>query len=283
VKLFNQILSNPIFRTRIRKIYGRSFYWSWAKWIGKKKILSPYIDPLDLVVKEAFPSSVQNYIFGLEDFSEMGFLMHFLRKDDFFVDIGANIGAYSLLAAGVSEAFVLSFEPDDARRDFLKEQVMVNGLHPLIYIDSRVVGTKEETLIFSEHSVSKNIYVEAGVPRIAVSIDSLELEKTPNMVKIDAKGYGLEVIQGMRQLLEHEDMKAVICSFSEDIEPEIRDLTREIIRSEGFKVCSYNPVSRVLEESEALDKELMLFVRDLDFARQRLALAKSFSWFNKQI
>ena len=213
----------------------------------------------------------------------MGFLMHFLRKDDFFVDIGANIGAYSLLAAGVSEAFVLSFEPDDARRDFLKEQVMVNGLHPLIYIDSRVVGTKEETLIFSEHSVSKNIYVEAGVPRIAVSIDSLELEKTPNMVKIDAKGYGLEVVQGMRQLLEHEDMKAVICSFSEDIEPEIRDLTREIIRSEGFKICSYDPVSRVLEESAELDKELMLFVRDLDFAQQRLSLAKSFSWFNKKI
>jgi FkbM family methyltransferase len=178
---------------------------------------------------------------------------------------------------------VLSFEPDDARRDFLKEQVMVNGLHPLIYIDSRVVGTKEETLIFSEHSVSKNIYVEAGVPRIAVSIDSLELEKTPNMVKIDAKGYDLEVIQGMRQLLEHEDMKAVICSFSEDIEPEIRDLTREIIRSEGFKICSYDPVNRVLEESTELDKELMLFVRDLDFAQQRLMLAKSFSWFNKQI
>ena len=188
----------------------------------------------------------------------MGFMMHFLRKDDFFVDIGANIGTYSLLAAAVSEAFVLSFEPDDARREFFKDQVTANTLAPLIFIDGRVVSTKEETLIFSEQSVSKNIYVEAGVPRIAVSMDSLELDKTPIMVKIDAKGYDLEVVQGMRELLEHDDLKVVLCDFSDDIEEEVKNLVREIIRSKGFKVCAYDPKQRSLEEVPDQDKQLML-------------------------
>ena len=267
----------------IHRVFGRYLHWKWSARIGKKRILTDHILPLQLIVKAEFPSSIRDYVFGLHAESELGFMMHFLRKDDFFVDIGANIGTYSLLAAGVSEAFVLSFEPDDARREFFKDQVTVNALAPLIFIDGRVVSTKEETLIFSEQSVSRNIYVEAGVPRIAVSMDSLELEKTPIMVKIDAKAYDLEVIQGMKELLDHEELKVILCDFSEDIEPEVKNLVREIILSKGFRICRYDLRKRSLEEHPDLDCKLMLFVRDKEFVEQRLMLAKSFTWFNKEL
>jgi FkbM family methyltransferase len=264
-------------------VYGRYLHWSWSQRLGKKRLLTEFIDPLHLVVKPTFPTSVKDYIFGLRAFSEMGFLMHFLRKNDFFVDIGANIGTYSLLAAGVSESFVLSFEPDNERREFLKELVDINGLNPLIFVDPRVVSTKEETLIFSEQSVSKNIYVEAGVPRSAVSIDSLELEQIPIMIKIDAKGFALEVIQGMRGMLDEDNLRVVLCSFCDSIEPELKDLIREIILSKGFKICTYDPLKRSLKEHSELDQQLMLFVRDSEFVEQRLKQAKSFSWFKKKI
>ena len=283
MRLLKKTISSPTLRANIHRVFGRYLYWKWSARIGKKRILADHIPPLQLVVKEEFPASIRDYVFGLHAESEMGFMMHFLRKDDFFVDIGANIGTYSLLAAAVSEAFVLSFEPDDARREFFKDQVTVNALAPLIFIDGRVVSTKEETLIFSEQSVSKNIYVEAGVPRIAVSMDSLELDKTPIMVKIDAKGYDLEVIQGMRELLEHDELKVVLCDFSEDIEEEVKNLVREIIRSKGFKVCAYDPKQRSLEEVPVQDKQLMLFVRDQEFVEQRLLLAKTFKWYNKEL
>lgn len=283
MRLFKTIISTPIYRSRIRKVYGRYLHWSWSQRLGKKRLLTEFIDPLHLVVKPTFPTSVKDYIFGLRAFSEMGFLMHFLRKNDFFVDIGANIGTYSLLAAGVSESFVLSFEPDNERREFLKELVDINGLNPLIFVDPRVVSTKEETLIFSEQSVSKNIYVEAGVPRSAVSIDSLELEQIPIMIKIDAKGFALEVIQGMRGMLDEDNLRVVLCSFCDSIEPELKDLIREIILSKGFKICTYDPLKRSLKEHSELDQQLMLFVRDSEFVEQRLKQAKSFSWFKKKI
>ena len=36
---------------------------------------------------------------GMNEFDEMAFVLHFLRPDDLFADIGANIGAYTVLAA----------------------------------------------------------------------------------------------------------------------------------------------------------------------------------------
>ena len=39
------------------------------------------------------------YFTHLEDYEEMEFLLHFLRDNDHLIDIGANIGAYSILAA----------------------------------------------------------------------------------------------------------------------------------------------------------------------------------------
>ena len=34
-----------------------------------------------------------NIYFGLHEFEEMGFLLHFLREEDLFIDIGAYIGS----------------------------------------------------------------------------------------------------------------------------------------------------------------------------------------------
>ena len=45
------------------------------------------------------------------EFEEMAFVMHFLRPGGLFADVGANIGAFTVLAAGVAGAAVTAFEP----------------------------------------------------------------------------------------------------------------------------------------------------------------------------
>jgi hypothetical protein len=37
---------------------------------------------------------------GLFEFEEMAFVLHALRGDELFVDVGANVGIYTVLAAG---------------------------------------------------------------------------------------------------------------------------------------------------------------------------------------
>jgi hypothetical protein len=41
---------------------------------------------------------------GVCEFEEMAFVLHYARPTDLFVDVGANIGAYTVLAAGASGA-----------------------------------------------------------------------------------------------------------------------------------------------------------------------------------
>ncbi len=52
-----------------------------------------------------------NYYYGLLEFNEMAFCLHYLRDKDTFFDVGANVGIYSLLAFGHNDCHTLAFEP----------------------------------------------------------------------------------------------------------------------------------------------------------------------------
>lgn len=49
--------------------------------------------------------------FELFPIVEMGFLLHLLRPEDLFINIGANSGAYSILATSVIGATTIAVEP----------------------------------------------------------------------------------------------------------------------------------------------------------------------------
>ena len=55
-----------------------------------------------------------NIYCGLVEFADMAFVLHVLRAGDLFVDIGANAGAYTLLASSVAGAKTTCFEPAPA-------------------------------------------------------------------------------------------------------------------------------------------------------------------------
>ena len=62
------------------------------------------------------------------EFEEMAFVMHFLRPGELFVDVGANVGAFTVLAAGVAGAAVRAFEPNPGTFEMLERNVRLNGL-----------------------------------------------------------------------------------------------------------------------------------------------------------
>ena len=47
----------------------------------------------------------------LYDFSGMAFFCHFMQEDELLVDVGANVGAYGLLAAKVTGCRLVACEP----------------------------------------------------------------------------------------------------------------------------------------------------------------------------
>lgn len=64
----------------------------------------------------------------LPDWHEMRFLLDHLRPGDTFVDVGANVGVYTLLAASIPGVRCVAFEPSTESWTRLVENVDMNGL-----------------------------------------------------------------------------------------------------------------------------------------------------------
>ena len=86
---------------------------------------------------------------GLPDWPEMCFVRDYLRTGDVVVDVGANVGLYSLLAASVEGVHVLAFEPDDDARRTAEANVARNGLGGRIEIRPQAAGAAAGTSSFS--------------------------------------------------------------------------------------------------------------------------------------
>ncbi|MEI7736962.1 MAG: hypothetical protein WCI49_15945, partial [Ferruginibacter sp.] len=94
-QIFNFINHHPLAGKHKIKAYYRFFYWQLAQLLFPKERVVKFIGNTKLVVKKGLAGATGNIYAGLHDFADMGFLLHFLRKDDLFFDIGANIGNWA--------------------------------------------------------------------------------------------------------------------------------------------------------------------------------------------
>lgn len=87
-----------------------------VKWqIGNRLVLGPvaarFVNDARLFVQKGMTGATGNLYVGLHEFEDMSFVLHGLRPDDLFVDVGANVGSYTVLAGAAVGASCVSFEP----------------------------------------------------------------------------------------------------------------------------------------------------------------------------
>ena len=73
-----------------------------------------FTDRARLLVSRGMYGATQNVYCGLNDFEDMSFLLHYLREGDTFLDVGANVGAYTVLASAAAGAQTYAFDPSPA-------------------------------------------------------------------------------------------------------------------------------------------------------------------------
>ncbi|NEP54131.1 MAG: hypothetical protein F6K65_37215, partial [Moorea sp. SIO3C2] len=85
-------------------------------WQIYKRLFKRYIDTQLLpeakirCYPDSYSASAALYC-GLYDYDDMNFLLRYLRDSDSFIDIGANVGIYTLLAASkIKSGLIYSFE-----------------------------------------------------------------------------------------------------------------------------------------------------------------------------
>ena len=167
------------------------------------------------------------------------------------IDIGAHVGYYTLLAArqvGPSGK-VYSFEPAPSNYAVLVKNIEITGYGNIEALQRAVssdVGSLDLHLVteFSgTHSLHHRGFHAGDVISVeVVSIDAfLEERGWPQiyLIKIDAEGSEVDVLTGMRRLLEHQKSLKMIIEFCP---PELVNAGRDpselihILVQSGFEV-----------------------------------------------
>ncbi len=111
--------SHPLTRNSKSQAFRRSVAWQLRSRI-RSEIIVPWIGDTKLSVRRRMRGATGNIYAGLHEFIDMIFRLYFLQPDDLFLDIGANVGSYTILASGVCGAETWAFEPDPDSASFLR-------------------------------------------------------------------------------------------------------------------------------------------------------------------
>ena len=226
-----------------------------------------------------------NIYCGLQEVAEMTYVLHVLRPGDLFVDAGANVGSYSLLAGAVRHCRVICFEPVPATFARLGANLRLNDLGDLVSARNVGLGEGEGTLRFSQEENCTNHVLAEGDPRAGIDVPVTILDQAlagqvPALVKIDVEGFELAVLRGAPKLLADPGLRSILLemgSAGERYGFAESDLLA-LLRSHGFLPYDYDPFSRTLKPLEGRHREAMntIFIRDLDWVRERVRGSETF-------
>ncbi|MEM2703353.1 MAG: FkbM family methyltransferase [Candidatus Bathyarchaeia archaeon] len=148
-----------------------------------------------------------------------------LREGDVFIDAGAHIGKYTLLAAKITgnSGMVVSIEPHPKNFDAIAESVKLNMFKNVILVNA-ALWSEETTLRLYEGNVAeRHSLVKPSEKYIIVrtrSLDSIIEELNPikiDWVKIDVVGSELEVLKGMNVVLSNYKPRLVAEVWNENL------------------------------------------------------------------
>ena len=218
--------------------------------LGEKKIYVQWIENLMLPIASGDTGLTGNYYLGLQEFDDMAFALHLLHKNDQFIDIGANLGSYSLIASGLAQAQTLAYEPVPATYKRLVENISVNNLlnkvtPHRIALTSPLNAQNSTNLKFSSDKGCMNCFVDSNYvgSTVDVSISTIDehtRNNQPVLIKIDVEGFELDVLKGASETLSKQSLLAVIIEGQTD---EVND----IFRNADFVDVDYYPINRTIQ------------------------------------
>jgi FkbM family methyltransferase len=258
-----------------------------ARWQMACKLLPgasisvPFTDAARLLLSKGMHGATQNYYCGLNDFEEMSFLIHYLHEGDVFVDVGANVGAYTVLASAVSRATTYAFEPAPKTAADLQSNISLNHVEHLVHTSSCALGSRDGTVQFLAGGNGAMFHVfRAGDhgDKLEIPVRTLDsFDLRPAIIKVDVEGYESEVLAGCHATLAKPEMVCVIVEDSDDGDQYGKGLASvsDVMRQFGFTAMNYDPWTRTLGNKDR-KHDNTLFIRDSAVVRQRLQEAKPF-------
>jgi FkbM family methyltransferase len=157
-------------------------------------------------------------------------LSKLITKETTFIDVGANIGYFTILYSRLARE-VYAFEPVPAAFERLSRNMGLNDLKnvrafqcavsrertKLQIFESKISDGHDSTVRRSEHD--RSIFVDA------VSLDEvIEPSATDVVMKVDTEGSEMSVLRGALRLIRSGKVSAIVLEWARGIYPNVTDL-----------------------------------------------------------
>jgi FkbM family methyltransferase len=267
------IWRHPATQRRRLRAYARILAWQiWERTFGR-----PITIRFGSMLLRCYPHSTAAsgvMYCGLPEWREMRFLLDFLRAGDTFVDIGANVGVYTLLAASVPDVDVVAFEPSTVAFSRLQENVALNRLSGRVRAERKALGAQFYSGKITTGGDTVNCIIDDQTAESTESVEvvTVDSELNPELVpfvalmKVDVEGKELDVLQGATNVLR-EAHPVLIVERNDPIR------VSAFLSEYGYDPYTYNPEERVLCEADVDDSTLqnLLFVHGCHAVEDRLS------------
>ncbi|HMY15391.1 MAG TPA: FkbM family methyltransferase [Polyangium sp.] len=278
------LAQHPLGRQQPRATALRFVRWQIASRIGLGPSIVPFVEDAHLVVSRGMTGATGNIYVGLHEYEEMSFVLHLLRPEDLFADIGANVGTYTILASKVIGAHTISVEPVPTTFVHLENNIFYNRVGSLVEAHNVGMSNVRGQLRFSADLDTMNHIVDASYTGQTVLVDVSSLDellegRVPLVMKIDVEGFERDVLAGATETLVSPKLRAIVMEVDAGRDRSVRlgKTAFDTLRDAGFDSYRYQADKRVLTPSvEPSDCGNYLFIRDVATVRERLRSARTF-------
>ena len=288
LKLFKIIINHPLNVNNKFESLLRFFSFNLKK-ILKKKIIFSWVEESRLIydntkIEKLSQRQIKlNYYLGVAEYEDMIFLIHCLKKDDIFIDCGANLGLYTILASKVIGSDTIAFEPHPETVKKFVSILNINNITNKVKIIPKAIGDKIDKANFSNRkdALRRKIIQEINYEKdnvIQVEMTTLDYElkdiRKDFIIKMDLEGFEYNALKGALSILQYTNLKAIIIEINKDKHNSINKL----LYSFNFFPIEYDPQKRQIKIIEEISKNKLnlIFIRDFEKIEANCISSQSF-------
>jgi len=236
--------------------------------------------------REGIQKSMYINVFELD---ETKWIYDILKPGMIFIDVGASFGYYSFIASSLvgDTGRVYAFEPSERAYEMFTRNIQKNHIRNITTYNSGLGNKNQYLELYDSIGLKENVhnihapsFVPAGRHYVAnqhlgmkpiITLDRFaEIHgiRYIDLIKIDVEGMEMQVLEGMKQLLQESRVNRVMIEFVDHApllsEGSVTQKMDKLLTSSGFKVEK----KRVYEKgAEPATTSNFLYVNELAGAK----------------
>ncbi len=224
--------------------------------------------------------STQLRVFGFREPINLEYYYKFIEKDDVVLDIGANVGLFTVLSHNAKR--IICVEPLEQVIPILKKNILENNLQNKTKILNCAIGEKGTLILEVDKKLNLSRIVNKK-NKNTFEVESFKLKEivekhNPNTLRLDVEGYEYEILYNKIP----KSIKKISLEFHTELlgKKKVKDLLR-YFKDEGFLVKYFvedlpirlYPFHDILKKI-GLIKKLTYVKENLDLGMQMILINK---------